>query len=70
MKKLGQLDKAEKVLRNAAKQLPNDLWINRNLAGLLAKRGKHQDAKPFFERALAANLQDVATLFGLALSLE
>ncbi|WP_404296972.1 tetratricopeptide repeat protein [Halomonas sp.] len=68
--KLGQLDKAEKVLRNAAKQFPDDLWINRNLAGLLAKRGKHQDAKPFFERALAANPQDVATLFGLALSLE
>ncbi|WP_280553446.1 tetratricopeptide repeat protein [Halomonas sp. 25-S5] len=68
--KLGQLDKAEVVLRDAAKQLPDDLWINRNLAGLLAKRGKHEEAKPFFERALAANPQDVATLYGLALSLE
>ncbi|EWH01949.1 tetratricopeptide repeat protein [Halomonas sp. BC04] len=68
--KLGQLDKAESVLRDAAKQHPNDMWINRNLAGLLAKRGKHADAKPFFEQALAANPQDVTTLYGLALSLE
>jgi tetratricopeptide (TPR) repeat protein len=58
------------VLRDAAKQLPDDLWINRNLTGLLAKRGKHEGAKPFFEHALAANPQDVATMYGLALSLE
>ncbi|WP_372614126.1 tetratricopeptide repeat protein [Halomonas sp.] len=68
--KLGQMDKAESVLSDAAKQLPDDMWINRNLAGLLAKRGKHHDAKAYFERALAANPQDVATLFGLALNLE
>ena len=68
--KLGQLDKAESVLRNAAQQHPHDLWINRNLAGLLAKVGKHTEAQPFFEQALASNPQDVTTLYGLALSLE
>jgi tetratricopeptide (TPR) repeat protein len=68
--KLGRLDEAEATLRTAADALPDDLWINRNLAGLLAKRGKHQAAKPYFERALAANPQDVATLYGLALNLE
>ena len=68
--KLGELDKAEATLRSAADKLPDDLWINRNLAGLLAKRGKHEDAKPYFERALAANPQDVGTLYGLALNLE
>lgn len=68
--KLGELDKAEATLRNAADKLPNDLWINRNLAGLLAKRGKHEDAKLYFERALATNPKDVTTLYGLALNLE
>ena len=68
--KLGELDKAETTLRSAADKLPEDLWINRNLAGLLAKRGKHKEAKPFFERALAANPQDVVTMYGLALNLE
>ncbi|MEA3250618.1 MAG: hypothetical protein U9Q35_03415 [Pseudomonadota bacterium] len=60
--KLSQLDKAESVMRDTAKQLPDNLWINRNLTGLLAKHGKHEEAKPFFERALAANPKDVATL--------
>ncbi|QHD50678.1 tetratricopeptide repeat protein [Vreelandella aquamarina] len=68
--KLGELDKAETTLRNAADKLPDDLWINRNLAGLLAKRGKHEDAKAYFERALATNPQDATTLYGLALNLE
>jgi tetratricopeptide (TPR) repeat protein len=68
--KLGELGKAESTLCDAAARLPDDLWINRNLAGLLAKRGKHEDAKPYFERALAANPKDVATLYGLALNLE
>lgn len=68
--KLGELDKAEATLRRAADKLPDDLWINRNLAGLLAKRGKHEDAKPYFERALAANPKDVGSLYGLALNLE
>lgn len=68
--KLGELDKAETTLRNAADKLPDDLWINRNLAGLLAKRGKHEDAKVYFERALATNPKDATTLYGLALNLE
>lgn len=68
--KLGELDKAENTLRSAAEKLPDDLWVNRNLAGLLAKRGKHKAAKPFFERALAANPKDTSTLYGLALNLE
>lgn len=68
--KLGELDKAETTLRNAADKIPDNLWINRNLAGLLSKRGKHEDAKLFFERALAADPKDVTTLYGLALNLE
>jgi len=68
--KLGDLDRAETILRSAANKLPNDPWINRNLAGLLAKRGQYEDAKPFFERALAANPQDIGILYGLGLTLE
>lgn len=68
--KLGELEEAEQTLSNATKKLPDDPWINRNLAGLLAKRGKHDEAKPVFERALAANPKDAGLLYGAALNLE
>lgn len=68
--KLGELEKAEETLGNAAKNLPEDPWINRNLAGLLAKLGKHDKALPFFKRAQEANPDDTGILYGSALNLE
>lgn len=59
---------AERSLREATKQNPNDLEANRRLAEFLLQNGKSGEALPYLERAVRLKPDDFASQFDLALA--
>ncbi|MFZ1396824.1 MAG: tetratricopeptide repeat protein, partial [Candidatus Promineifilaceae bacterium] len=58
---------AEQLFTRAARYAPKDPYILSNLASVLAKQEKYEDAIPLFEQALAADLGYPNAGLGLAL---
>ena len=54
---LGELRAAEAVLREAARRAPESVVVLNNLAQTLSDQGRHEEALPFIERAVASGGQ-------------
>jgi tetratricopeptide (TPR) repeat protein len=51
---MGELPRAEAVLREAAARNPDSVIVLNNLAQTISDQGRHEEAVPFIERAVAA----------------
>ena len=68
--RLGNPDAAEAALRTAVRLEPENAYAKRNLAGVLARNGKSNEALPFFRQAASIAPKDPGSLLGLAQCLE
>ncbi|MCA1613944.1 MAG: tetratricopeptide repeat protein [Acidobacteria bacterium] len=59
--KLGQLDEAEKHLSDAARRSPRSATIHEHLGDLLQKRGKTEEARAAWRKALSLSVEPAET---------
>ena len=68
--RLGRRDDAERALREAIYQEPENAFAKRNLAAVLGNSGKLQEALPMFRQAASLSPNDPGVQLGLAQCLE
>ena len=68
--RLGRNEDAERALREAIHQDPENAYAKRNLAAVLARSGKGAEALPFFRQAASLAPNDAAAQLGLAQCLD
>ena len=59
--KLGQLDEAEKHLSDAARRSPRSATIHEHLGDLYQKRGKTEEARTAWQKALSLSVEPAET---------
>lgn len=68
--RLGRNEDAERALREAIHQDPENAYAKRNLAAVLARSGKGAEALPFFRQAASLAPNDADVQLGLAQCLD
>ena len=65
---LGEMDEAERILRESVRIVPHRHFPRASLAFVLLDRGKGEEARELFERLVAEQADDDRALFGMGLT--